>query len=324
MIAFKMMRRFVGQTASEQFTGLMTRPIAVQVLLITIYFGFATLKFPEELDVTIYDVHLADILHSLIQLVMAISFTWIAMRFIDFIGVVLYERAEKTEGKMDDQLVPFIKDFFKVIVVVFAVFFILSSVFHVNITSLLAGIGIGGLAIALAAQSSLENLLGSVMIFIDKPFTVGDVVDVGGVVGEVEKVGFRSTRIRTFDKSYVTLPNKMVADSITDNLTLRTFRRVRFMVGLTYETNQQQIEAIVKDIKALLDEHQNTNEEGSVGFHEFGDSSLNVLVQYYADHDNWEAYMRVREDINFRIMEIVNRHGSDFAFPSRTVYMEKS
>jgi MscS family membrane protein len=175
----------------------------------------------------------------------------------------------------------------------------------------------------MASKESLENLLGSFTIFLDKPFTVGDTVTVGSITGTVEKVGFRSTRLRTFDKSLVTLPNKKMIDAELDNLGMRPVRRVKFNIGLTYETTNEQMKSIVSDIQHLVDQHEKTNKDGKVRFQEFGSSSLDILVMYFVDSPSWDNLIDVKEDINYKIMEIVKKHNSDFAFPSTTVYLQK-
>jgi MscS family membrane protein len=176
----------------------------------------------------------------------------------------------------------------------------------------------------MASKESLENLLGSFTIFFDQPFTVGDIVTVGSVTGVVEKVGFRSTRIRTFDKSLVTVPNKKMIDAELDNLGLRPIRRVKFNIGLTYETTPEQIKAIVTDIQEMINLHEKTNQDGRVRFQEFGSSSLDIMVMYFVDSPKWEDLINVKEDVNYKIMEIVKKHNSDFAFPSTTVYLQKT
>jgi MscS family membrane protein len=188
---------------------------------------------------------------------------------------------------------------------------------------MVAGLGIGGLAIALAAQDTLENVIASFIIFMDKPFKQGDYISVSGAKGVVERIGFRSTRIRTLEKSYLTIPNKMLISDVLDNLSLRTFRRSKFYIGLVYSTTQDQIKSIVSEIQKYLDDHEMTNEDGLVRFEEFGDSSLNIMVLLYVDTQQYAEFLEVLEDVNFQIMEIVKRNGSDFAFPSTTVYLQK-
>ena len=175
----------------------------------------------------------------------------------------------------------------------------------------------------MASKESLENLLGSFTIFLDRPFTVGDIVSIGTITGVVEKVGFRSTRLRTFDKSLVTVPNKKMVDAELDNLGLRPVRRAKFNLGLTYDTSQNQIKKIVEEIQNMIDEHPMTNQDGRVRFMEFGGSSLDIMVIFYVDSADWDDFINTKEDINYKIMEIVEKHNSSFAFPSRSIYIEK-
>ena len=257
------------------------------------------------------------------SLVFIYSICWILLRMIDFIGLILAKKAEATENKMDDQLIPFIIEIGKILVYILGSFIIMGSIFNVNIAALATGLGIGGVALAMASKESLENLLGSFTIFFDQPFTVGDVVTVGSVTGAIEKVGFRSTRIRTFDKSLVTVPNKKMIDAELDNLGLRSVRRVKFNIGVTYETSPDQIRSIVHDIQEMINSHEQTNQDGRVRFQEFGESSLDIMVIYFVNSPRWEDLINVKEDINYKIMDIVKKHKSDFAFPSTTVYLHK-
>ena len=190
-------------------------------------------------------------------------------------------------------------------------FIILGKIFEVDVTALATGLGIGGIAIAMASKESLENLLGSFTIFFDRPFTVGDIVTAGSVTGVVEKVGFRSTRIRTFDKSIVTVPNKNMISAELDNLGERPVRRAKFMIGLTYDSTIEQIKAIVTDIQKMIDIHPKTNQDARVRFQEFGGSSLDIMIIYYVDSPKWDDFIDTKEDINYQIMEIVQKHKCD-------------
>lgn len=308
----------------EKFFEKLHKPLAWFVMLVIIYTATSHIEFPEEWKLAPAEKFgLRMIIERLYQLFVICSVAWILLRIVDFIGLVLLKKAEKTESKQDDQMITFAVEAIKIIIVIFTVFIILGTVFNANVGSLVAGLGIGGLALALAAKESLENLLSSFIIFLDKPFVVGDAVTVGNVSGTVEKVGFRSTRIRTVEKSFVTLPNRKMVDAELDNLSLRTFTRAKFIVGIQYSTPGEKVKNIVSDIQKFLDEHPHTNQEGTVRFFEFGESSLNILVQYFVDTVDWKFYMQVREEINYKIAEIVKKHGSDFAFPTRTVILEK-
>lgn len=324
-LLYKIFKPHSGGVSPDDFLNLLRKPVGLFVILITILIAAQQLAYPPEWNLEpVENFGLKLFVEKTFQVLIIISIIWILMRLVDFFGLILSYRASLTESKSDDQLIPFFRDAIKIIVVIFGFFFILGAVFNLNIASLVAGLGIGGLAIALAAKESLENLFGSFTIFLDKPFVVGDLVQVGTIIGTVEKIGFRSTRIRTLEKSYVTIPNKKMIDQELDNLSLRTFRRGRFNIGVTYDTTVEQIKAIVADIQKFIDEHPNTNQEGRVRFMEFGESSLDIMVQYFVDTMDWDIYIKIREEINYEIMEIVKRHGSDFAFPSRSVYLEKT
>jgi len=319
-VVFKIFKRDKGDgfLNLDQFFDLMIKPIELLIVFVGLAFAVKMLHFPAGEDVDIE--RLVDIT---LQICLVVSVTWSILRLIDFIGLVLMQQAEKTETTTDDQIIQFVKEALKIFTYLFAFLFTLGAVFQLNIGAMVAGLGIGGLAIALAAQDTLQNVIASFIIFFDKPFVVGDYIKVQGISGVVEKIGFRSTRIRTLEKSFLTIPNNMLISNVLDNMSLRTFRRSKFQVGLTYDTAIDQIKAIVRDVQAYIDGHEKTNQDGLVRFEEFGDSSLNLTILLYVDTKNYDEYMMVVEDINFRIMEIVKEHGSDFAFPSTTVYLHK-
>ena len=324
----KLLYKLIGKKDSEigveKFNELLSKPIGLFIMLSIIYLGASHIVYPPGWNLAeAKDFGLKMIVSKSYSFVYVLSVFWILLKVIDFVGLILSAKAEKTENKMDDQLIPFIIEIAKILTYVFALFIIMGNVFDVNITALATGLGIGGIALAMASKESLENLLGSFTIFFDRPFTVGDTVTVGSVTGKVEKVGFRSTRIRTFDKSIVTVPNKKMIDAELDNLGMRPVRRVKFNLGLTYDTSIEQIKTIVADIQNMINEHEKTDQEGKVRFQEFGGSSLDILVIYYVNSPKWDDLIDVREDINYKIMEIVKKHNSDFAFPSTTVYLQK-
>ena len=319
--------RTIGKNSSvgiEQFDALITKPIGFCVMLSIIYVGSSQIEFPSSWELTSKDdFGLKMILSKGFSLAYIISFIWIFLRLVEYFGLILQNKADQTDSKMDDQVVPFALEIGKIAVYIIGFFIILGRIFEVDVTALATGLGIGGIAIAMASKESLENLLGSFTIFFDRPFTVGDIVTAGSVTGVVEKVGFRSTRIRTFDKSIVTVPNKNMISAELDNLGERPVRRAKFMIGLTYDSSINQIKAVVADIQKMIDEHPKTNQDGRVRFQEFGGSSLDIMIMYFVDSPNWDDFINTKEDINYHIMDIVKKHNCDFAFPSTTVYLEK-
>ncbi len=323
-LLYKIINKKYSDIGIEKIDSLLTKPISLCIMLSIIYLGSSHIQYPPEWNlVDKNQIGLKMLISKGFSLLFLYSIFWILLKLIDLIGIILYKKAELTENKMDDQLIPFIIEIARIMIYIFAIFIIMGNVFNVNIAALATGLGIGGIALAMASKESLENLLGSFTIFFDRPFTVGDVVTVGSITGSVEKVGFRSTRIRTFDKSLVTLPNKKMIDAELDNLGMRPVRRVKFNVGLTYETSSDQIKSIVSDIQEMINNHPKTNQSGKVRFQEFGSSSLDVMVMYYVNSPRWDDLIDVKEDINYKIMEIIKKHKSDFAFPSTTVYLQK-
>jgi len=321
----RLFRKSEFNLTREEYKGHVQKSLNLFLLLVFIYLAFNHLDFPKEWNMApTSEFGIKLILKSVYQLTLAVAVTRMALNIVTIFGVILHKRAGKTESKQDDQLIPFVVEVSKILLIIFSFLIIVSTVFNLNVGSLVAGLGIGGLAIALAAKESLENLFSSFTIFLDKPFVVGDMVTVGSTTGVVEKVGFRSTRLRTLEKSFLTIPNRLMIDAELDNLSLRTFRRVKFDVGLTYGTKATVIKSVCDKIQTFLIEHAHTNEDSQVRFMEFGSSSLNIMVLYYVDTMDWDLYLQYKEEINYKIMEIVEMEESDFAFPTQTIHLEKN
>tara|TARA_B100000575_G_scaffold292020_1_gene299368 strand:- start:1033 stop:2133 length:1101 start_codon:yes stop_codon:yes gene_type:complete len=321
---FKIVGDSNNKEGKSEFDKLLKKPITYFLFLVIIYLAFSMLQIPDSLNlVDPNEFGLRMVLQKGYSLLIVSSVIYIILQSVEYVGLRLSQKADKTKSKVDNQLVPFAIEIGKVLVIIFGLLIILGNIFGIDITALAAGLGIGGVAVALASKESLENLLGSFTIFFDKPFTVGDIITIGGITGFVEKVGFRSTRIRTFDKSLVTVPNKNLINSELDNLSLKPVRKVKTNIGLTYNTSVDQIKNIVVDIQKLVDDHPNTNQDGVVRFLEFGASSLDVMVLYFVNSPDWKLLVDTQQDINYKIIEIVKKHKSDFAYPSTSVYLEK-
>ncbi len=325
VLVYKLIAKKQSKIDKEQLYTLVGVPLRWLIMLIVLFVCTDHIEYPESWDLaprTEFGVSM--VLYKSYLLFLGIVITWILLRLTSFIGVALLERAELTESKSDDQIVSFLVEMLRIVIIILALFILLGAIFNVDVGALIAGLGIGGLALALAAKESLENLLASFIIFFDKPFIIGDLVTVNGVTGSVEKIGFRSTRLRTLEKSYLTIPNLMMVNNVLDNLSLRTFRRVSFQIGITYSSSEMQLKNIVSDIQKFIDNHPHTNQDGEIHFMEFGASSLDVMVLYYIDTMDWRTFLNIKEEINFEIMRIVSTHNADFAFPTQTLHLEKS
>jgi MscS family membrane protein len=261
---------------------------------------------------------------NLILASMAIfSFFWIVLAILEGFQGVIYQTLAQVSKELSSELARFIIRIIKIIIWVMAISSIL-SIWGVNVTALIASLGIGGLAFALAAKDTAANLFGSIAIMVDKSIKVGDWVKVDNVEGVVEDIGMRTTKIRTFYKSLVAIPNSIVANSHIENFSRRDVRRIKASIGVTYDTSVGQIQNIIKDIKNMLKSHNGISQEDImlVNFNNFGDFAQEILVYTFTNTANWQEYLNIKEDIYYKIKEIVSKYGSDFAFPSESIYIE--
>jgi len=237
---------------------------------------------------------------------------------------MLLEHAEKTESKIDDLIIPFVARIAKIFVVAFGLVFIASQL-DVNITSLLAGLGLGGLAFALAAKDTVENIFGSLTVLIDQPFSVGDWIVIEGTVdGSVETVGLRSTRVRTFYNSLVTVPNATLIRSAVDNYGKRTYRRWKTTLSVTYDTPPEKIEAFCEGIRELIRLHPYTRKDYyHVYANDYGASSLDILLYTFFETPDWGTELRERHRLFLDILRIAERLEIEFAFPTQTIHIPK-
>ena len=224
----------------------------------------------------------------------------------------------------DDTLLIFFAKIIKAVIVIIAVLIVLGE-FGVNINGLITGVGLGGLTFALAAQDTASNIFGGLVIISDKPFAVGDWIQTASIEGTVEDVSFRSTRIRTFDDALLVVPNSTLSSASITNWSKMNKRKVKFNIGLTYNTAPSQVKNIIADIETFLNSHKDiVSDTPLVKLDEFGSSSLNIMVMFFTSQTSLAELKRVREEINYEILDVVHRHESSFAFPSTSVYMEKN
>ncbi len=250
-----------------------------------------------------------------------VAAVWTSFRLIDVLAAFLARKAEKTDTRFDDLLVPLFSRSMKVFVVVIGVL-VCAEAFNLPIMGMLTGLGIGGLAIGFAAKDAIANFFGSVTVLTDRPFEIGDWIVTGGVEGTVESVGFRSTRVRTFYNSLVTLPNSNLTTAVVDNMGKRRFRRIKTMLGVQYDTTPDQMEAFCEGIRELIRRHPYTRKDYyHVYFNEFSDSSLNILLYCFLECPDWSIELREKQRLYLDIMRLADKLGVSFAFPTRTLHM---
>lgn len=272
-------------------------------------------------------VHLLPKLNAiLIKSIEVMQIVFVILIIVEIVHLIfsyLNKWASQTNSTMDDQLVPLLSRLADIIIWAVGVIYVLDYL-EINVTALLAGISIGGLAIALAAQDTVKHFFGSVMIFLDKPFQIGDWISFDGVDGVVESVGVRSTRIRTFANSLTYVPNGIFAEKIIDNKGLRIFRRYTTEVGITYDTPTYLIDLYTEGIEDLIRHHPFTRKDSfEVKLNKFESSSLNILVYAFFTVDNWTDELRGKHDLMKGMINLAEALGVRFAFPSQTLYIEQ-
>lgn len=225
---------------------------------------------------------------------------------------------------VDRILIPFFSKILKFVVVVLAISVILQE-WDYDINGFIAGLGLGGLAFALAAQQTLSNMFGGIVIITDKPFSIGDWISTPSVEGTVEDINFRSTKIRTFAQALVTVPNAVLSNEAITNWTRMGKRQITFNLRVNYNTPQEKLEKCLAEIKTMLQNHPGVHKETIfVNFHSFEDSWLNIFLYFFTVTTNWGEFLRVKEDVNFKIMSILEKENVSFAFPSTSLYFENN
>jgi MscS family membrane protein len=257
-----------------------------------------------------------------LQIVLGAILIWIVHAVTGVLSEYLTRLAAKTESSLDDQLVPLLTRTLRVFVVVVGVLIVIQNL-GINVLSLLAGLGIGGLAFALAARDAVANFFGSLMILFDRPFQVGDWIKVGGSEGTVEEIGFRSTRIRTFYNSVISIPNSEVAGKQIDNMGVRRYRRAVANLSVTYDTPPEKLEAFMEGIKEIIQQNPATRKDFfHVVFTEFGDSALVVMAYFFFEVPDWAEELAQRQSVYLAILRLAAELKVEFAFPTRTLHID--
>jgi MscS family membrane protein len=290
------------------------QPLGVLVMVVVWGLGIIWLGLPMRIFVLYYKA---------VKVIAVAAAAVSAYRFSDIASDVMKWRAERTETQYDDMLVPMVRKSLKIFIAA-AGLLTAAQVLGTDLTALIASVGIGGLALALAAQDTVSNFFGSLMVFMDRPFQVGDWVKTGDVEGTVEEVGFRSTRIRTFYNSLITLPNSNLIKASVDNLGDRTYRRWSTRLGIAYNTPPEKIDAFCEGIRELVRRHPHTRKDYyHVYFNEFGADSLQILVYVFFITPDWATELRERHRLAIDIVRLASELGIEFAFPTQTLYLRR-
>jgi MscS family membrane protein len=318
-LLFRLFHRIWKNVAKQNFIDLVVEPLEWLLVVIIAVFAIDKLNFPVAWQYKIYGHATDDILTRLGIGTIIFSFTWFLLRVIDFIALVLEQNAAITADKSDDQLVIFFRDFLKVVIGVIGLLMLIKACFNQPIGNLLTSLSIVGAAVALAAKESLENLIASFIIFFDKPFTAGDTLKANNVTGTVEKIGLRSTRIRTADKTLVTIPNKLMVDSVVDNWSMRTHRRAEIKLELSPKITADATQQCIAEIKKLLDQKTDVLTSSGVHLTEISKTGVVVTIEFLTAPIALDTFNTLKESINFSVKRILEEHEFEMASAAGTV-----
>ena len=292
----------------------LAHPISLLISLAFIDKIFPSLQFSLEVNTWVF---------LGLNITETVFWIYVLLKLVKVVMRIYEEFTERTQSRLDDQLVPILNNFLKGLVLVFGLFKVL-RLFGVDTTTLVAGATIGGLAFALASQDTVKNLIGTIMIFLDKPFHIDDWIEAGEISGTVEQVGFRSTIVRAADTSIYQVPNSKLSEIVINNKGLRLFRRYNTNLGVRYDTPPILIEAFVKGIREIIIAHPETRSDSyNVEFTGFGDSALLIMVNVYFKSLVWGVEQSSKHRLHMAIIKLAKELGVEFAFPSTTVTIEQ-
>lgn len=312
IIAVRLIRRRGGE-ASRETLRLTVRPFGLIVAAIFWLYAIDLLRLPTPA---------LRFLLPTVKFFAMIAGVWAAYRLTDLLSEVAASKAEATETKIDDLLIPLVRKAVKIFIAAIGLIYIADNL-DIEILPLLTGLGIGGIAVAFAAKDTIENFFGSIAVIVDNPFEVGDwVVLDGDVEGTVEELGFRSTRIRTFYNSLVTVPNATLVRAKVDNYGRRKYRRWKTHLNLVYGTPPEKIESFCEGIRELIRIHPYTRKDYyQVWMHQFGAHSLDILVYVFHEAPDWQTELRERQRLMLDIIRLADKLGVEFAFPTQTLHL---
>ncbi len=289
------------------------RIISLFLIFYLMKYAFALLELP---------IRISSFLITALDIVNVVLLSFLVYRIVDIVIEFLSSIAKNTTSKMDDQVLPIIRQIIKILIIIGATIKVL-ILLNINITALIAGVSIGGLALALAAQDTVRNLIGSLMIFIDKPFQIDDWVQIDDMAGTVVEVGFRSTRIKQLDTSIISIPNGIISNKALINKGLRVFRLFETTIGVTYDTPLSNLKYFIEGLRKIAITHPSITENYYIYLQNLGDFSINILFRVYLKTSDYQKELALKEEITFLIMNLAESLNIRFAFPSQTLYVEQ-
>jgi MscS family membrane protein len=314
---FARLRQLAGRTRidyDDRVLAALEKPVEWMVISVGLFLATTALPIDPEWNAIIVTIFRG--------ITMLLIF-WGLLRVVDImVDAFAHVFGDGEVGGAAKGFAPLIKKSLRIFLIIVAVVMVIDNLGY-DIGGILATLGVGGVAFAIAAKDTIANLYGSLALALDRPFKVGDWIQVGDDVdGDVEEIGLRSTKVRTWPKTVISIPNAVLANEKINNWSRMPKRRVKQVVGVTYDTSPDTMEAIVEAIRQLLREDEGVQQDFIlVNWTDFGESSLDILVYYFTSTTKWLEHMDIRQRINLKIARTVAKHGSSIAFPTRTLHL---
>lgn len=321
-LLFRVVKKIWKDVDKQSFVSLVIKPLGTFLAILASLVALFKLTFPTQLNTELLFGYTTRVITYMLGVAtLIISFAALLIRLIDFIAIILERKANLTPEQNDNQLIVFFKDFFKVIIVIISIIMVLRYAFGQDVRSLLTGLSIVGAAIALALRESLENLIASFIIFFDKPFVTGDLVKVLNVTGTVEKIGLRSTRIRTEQKTYVTVPNKQMVDSVLDNLSLRTHRKGELRLEIDLQTSSTITAQLIEELKKILNRQDVESYQAHLA--EIGANAIIVSGDYFTTPISMDEFNAIKQEINLQSLKLLEDLKIELAGENKDIKINK-
>lgn len=315
-IFFKIGNKMASKTKTDLDNKILDNlkdPIKLFYTTILIFFASFVFKFNTSILLVIFKI---------VKNILAFSVFWGLYNLNNVFIIIFRKSYNRITEKQNKLVIPFLEKIYKIVIYILGFTVIIQEWYDIG--AILAGLGIGGLALALAAKDTASNIFSSIVIILDRTFDIGDYIEVSNQSGIVEDIGFRSTKIRTLEDAMITIPNSKIGSENILNWSKRNKRKIKFNIGVTYDTSNKDIENIVEDIRILLknDDQVETNSV-YVYMTEFKDSSLNIFIQYFVKTIDYKEYLEIKHRNNLKIIEIVNSNNSSIAYNTLNVLVNK-
>jgi MscS family membrane protein len=313
MLTFKKVSQRTATTLDDKIVEVLENPLRWGIIAIGFYLAFSLFSVTPDIQTTVQ--------HLLRSAIIFLAM-WVLYRGITIFSDSMIALSQRFHSDLGESLASLLVSVLKVFVLIIGLVTMFQE-WGFNVSGFLASLGLVGMAFALAAKDTAANLFGSLVIFTDRPFTIGDWVKTPDVEGTIESIGIRSTRVRTFAQGLVSVPNGVLANSAILNWSRMGKRRIKMTIGVTYDTTAEQMQNILQEIRTLLQHDADIhNDAVYIHFTDFQESALGIFCYFFTHTTNWGEYMQVRERINLEIMKIVEQNGTSFAFPSQSLYIE--